>query len=68
MAERIVELFPSDYIEKRQNPRFSDENDFLSQVAAEIGSQKDLIVKADHRVNWQDKPRPRVYWFDSKLK
>ena len=65
LEESIVALFPSDYIEKRQNPRFSDENDFLAQIVAEIGSQKDQIVKTDSRVCWQDKPRPRVYWFDS---
>ena len=35
LAESIVALFPSDYIEKRQNPRFSDENDFLAQIVAQ---------------------------------
>jgi hypothetical protein len=33
-------------------------------VVAEIGSQKDQIVKNDTHVFWQDKPRPRVYWYN----
>lgn len=66
IAEKIVEAYPEDYSEKRLNPRFEDEKAFLSQVVAEIGSQKDQIVKNDKHVFWQDKPRPRVYWYDSE--
>lgn len=66
IAEKIVEAYPEDYSEKRLNPRFEDENAFLSQVVAEIGSRKDKIVKSDKHVFWQDKPRPRVYWYDSE--
>lgn len=64
IAEQIVESYPEDYRDKRQNPRFANENAFISQVVAEIGSQKDQIVKNDKQVFWQDKPRPRVYWYD----
>lgn len=64
IAEQIVESYPEDYRDKRQNPRFSDQNSFISQVVAEIGSQKDQIVKNDTHVFWQDKPRPRVYWYN----
>jgi len=64
IAEQIVEAHPEDYRDKRQNPRFTDEKAFISQVVAEIGSQKDQIVKNDKQVFWQDKPRPRVYWYD----
>lgn len=64
IAEKIVAEYPEDYTEKRLNPRFDDEKAFLSQVVAEIGSQKDQIVKNDKHVFWQDKPRPRVYWYD----
>lgn len=64
IAEQIVESYPEDYRDKRQNPRFSDQNSFMSQVVAEIGSQKDQIVKNDTHVFWQDKPRPRVYWYN----
>jgi hypothetical protein len=64
IAEQIVESYPEDYKDKRQNPRFSDQKAFISQVVAEIGSQKDQIVKNDTHVFWQDKPRPRVYWYN----
>jgi hypothetical protein len=33
---------------------------------AEIGSQKDQIMKSDAKICWQDKPRPRVYWYESE--
>jgi hypothetical protein len=66
IAEKIVESYPEDYRDKRQNPRFADEKAFVSQVVAEIGSQKDQIVKNDAHVFWQDKPRPRVYWYNPK--
>ncbi|ART80004.1 COG2958 family protein [Oceanisphaera avium] len=64
IAEQIVGSYPEDYRDKRQNPRFGDEKAFLSQVVAEIGSQKDQIVKNDAHIFWQDKPRPRVYWYN----
>jgi len=64
IAEQIVASYSEDYRDKRQNPRFADEKSFISQVAAEIGSQKDQIVKNDMHVFWQDKPRPRVYWYN----
>jgi hypothetical protein len=64
IAEQIVESYPEDYRDKRQNPRFADQKAFISQVIAEIGSQKDQIVKNDKHVFWQDKPRPRVYWYN----
>lgn len=64
IAEQIFESYPEDYRDKRQNPRFADQKAFISQVVAEIGSQKDQIVKNDTHVFWQDKPRPRVYWYN----
>lgn len=64
IAEKIVDSYPEDYRDKRQNPRFANEKAFISQVVAEIGSQKDQIVKNDTHVFWQDKPRPRVYWYN----
>jgi hypothetical protein len=66
IAEQIIESYPEDYRDKRQNPRFTDQKAFISQVVAEIGSQKDQIVKNDTHVFWQDKPRPRVYWYNSE--
>ncbi|MCK5819339.1 MAG: HrgA protein [Psychromonas sp.] len=64
IAEQIVRSYPEDYRDKRQNPRFPDEKAFISQLVAEIGSKKDQLVKNDKHVFWQDKPRPRVYWYN----
>lgn len=66
IAAAIVEAYPEDYREKRQNPRFADERAFLSQVVAEIGAHKNQIISSDSCIFWQDKPRPRVYWYDSE--
>lgn len=68
IAEAIVEAHPADYKEKRQNPRFADEKAFITQIVAEIGAQKDQIVKNSDHVFWQDKPRPRMYWYDPDKK
>lgn len=64
IAEAISARYPDDYVEKRSNPRFETEQDFISQVVAEIGSQKQSILNQSANIKWQDKPRPRVYWFD----
>lgn len=64
IAEAIVALYPEDYREKRNNPRFADDSAFMSQIIAEISAQKDSILKANLHILWQDKPRPRVYWYD----
>ena len=66
IAEEIILKHPEDYGDKRSNPRFRDEKAFISQVVAEIGSQKDQIKKSDAKICWQDKPRPRVYWYESE--
>lgn len=65
IAKAITEEFAEDYSEKRSNPRFADNHAFISQVAAEIGAQKDQIIKVSSKIKWQDKPKPRVYWFDN---
>lgn len=64
IAQQIVALYPAEYQEKRQNPRFKTEKEFISQVVAEIGAQKDQLTK-ENNICWQDKPRPRVYWYTS---
>lgn len=30
---------------------------------AEIGAQKNQLGNSDNYIHWQDKPRPRVYWY-----
>lgn len=64
IAQAIIERYPEDYQEKRQNERFASEQEFIQQIVAEIGAQKDLITKKNKKIRWQDKPKPRVYWFD----
>lgn len=64
IAEAIVSLYPDDYAEKRSNPRFVDDKAFVTQIVAEIGAQKDQIAKSSPHIFWQDKPRPRLYWYD----
>lgn len=61
-------MYPQDYEEKKDNPRFKDEKSFISQIVAEIGSQKDQLIKSSEHIFWQDKPRPRVYWYDPDKK
>ena len=64
IANTITCEYPEDYQEKRNNPRFTTDKDFLQQIVAEIGAQKESILKASPHIFWQDKPRPRVYWYD----
>jgi len=66
IAESIVEAYPEDYADKKLNPRFGNEKSFISQVVAEIGSQKEQIIKSDQHIFWQDKPRPRIYWYSTE--
>lgn len=65
LASLLVEHYPEDYEEKRRNPRFKKEEDLLSQIRAEIGAHKNNILTKSKNVFWQDKPRPRVFWFDT---
>lgn len=64
IAESIIARYPEDYLDKRSNPRFSDDQAFLQQIVAEIGAQKASILRQDCKIRWQDKPRPRVYWYE----
>lgn len=66
IAQGITRLYSEDYIDKRNNPRFSSEQEFITQIVAEIGAHKDAILKFEPLIQMQDKPRPRVYWFDEK--
>lgn len=67
IAEGVINLFPEDYVEKRQNPRFQTDEDFINQVFAEIGAIKNNILKVSPFIHVQDKPRPRVFWYDPDL-
>jgi hypothetical protein len=64
IAIAVFEQHSDEYQEKRNNPRFPDDKAFIAQIVAEIGSQKKQIIKLEPLICWQDKPRPRVYWYD----
>lgn len=64
IAKAIIARYPNDYQEKRHNERFESDNDFIQQIVAEIGAHKEQIIKKNKKIRWQDKPKPRVYWFD----
>lgn len=67
LAQGIVAMFAEDYTEKRNNPRFNNEDEFISQIVAEIGSHKKSILKVSSFIHVQDKPRPRTFWFNPDL-
>lgn len=46
IAEAILNLYPQDYLEKRNNPRFSTDAELINQIVAEIGAHKNAILKA----------------------
>lgn len=63
IAEAITEQYPDDYQNKKA--KFADEKAFVQQVVAEIGSQKESLIKACPDIQMQDKPRPRLYWYEN---
>ncbi|MCU4488527.1 HrgA protein [Acinetobacter ursingii] len=62
VALGIVEKFPEYYKEKRKNPRFKTESDFINQIVAEIAKQKDDILRTSPNIQLQNKPR--LFWYD----
>ncbi|QGP56599.1 hypothetical protein PsalMR5_04091 [Piscirickettsia salmonis] len=66
IALAITKKYSEDYLAKRENTRFDNEDEFIGQIVAEIGAQKQGVVKQSKQIKWQDKPRPRVYWYESE--
>lgn len=62
IAEAITAQYPDDYQNKKA--KFADEKAFVQQIVAEIGSQKESLIKACPDIQMQDKPRPRLYWYE----
>jgi len=58
----LWENYRDEFTEKRNNPRFTSDNDLITQITAEIGSKKDLILK-DKNVAIQDQARPKEYCY-----
>ncbi len=53
-----------EFIEKRKNPRFNSDEDLINQITAEIGSQKNTLLK-DKNIVIQDQARPKVYGYET---
>lgn len=64
IAEFISDIYKEDFSEKRSNPKFSNEEDFLRQVAAEVSSSKNSILKADARISCERQARSDFYCFN----
>lgn len=67
LAQKIIDHYSAELAEKRKNPRFTSDEDFLSQITAEVGGSRTVKAKAMcPQVMTRDKPRPRLfYWGES---
>lgn len=66
LAKAFIERYPQEIAEKRNNPRYNTEAKLISQLAAEIGGKRTVAAKkACANVATRDKPRPRIYYWDS---
>ncbi|WP_312741261.1 HrgA protein [Cedecea neteri] len=66
LAQKIIGTYADELAEKRQNPRFTSDEDFLNQIAAEVGADLPRAKARNSLVMTRDKPRPRLYyWHDS---
>ena len=64
LAIKIVETYPKEFVKKRQNTRFSNDNDFFSQIAAEIGRNKQTLLKKKGIIN-DKQNRPQLYFYNN---
>jgi len=59
LAQKIIDHYSAELAVKRQNPRFASDEDFLSQIAAEVGGSRTVQAKAMcPQVMTRDKPGP----------
>lgn len=63
IAEAITALYPNDYQDKKS--KFNNNKDFIQQVIREIGAQTESLIRACADIQIQDKPRPRLYWYEN---
>lgn len=67
LAREFLVRYPEDLAEKRLNPRFDTEEKLIAQLAAEVGAVRmEMIKKVCPQVATRDKPRPRVYYWESQ--
>lgn len=66
LAAEFIQRYPKEMAEKQLNPRYDTQEKLLAQVAAEIGGERTLAAKQRcPNVATQDKPRPRLYYWDA---
>lgn len=64
LAQKIIDHYSAELAEKRKNPRFTSDEDFLSQITAEVGGSRTVKAKAMcPQVMTRDKPRPRLFYW-----
>src|SRR5688572_9780297 len=68
LAKKIIETYADELAEKRKNARFASDEDFLSQITAEVGGSRTVKAKAMcPQVMTRDKPRPRLFYWAEDL-
>lgn len=66
LAAEFLKRYPAEMAEKQNNPRYDTEEKLLAQLAAEIGGERTVAAKKRcANVATQDKPRPRLYYWDA---
>lgn len=65
IAEAITAQYPDDYRHKKA--KFADEKALIQQIVAEISAHKDAIIKTCSDIVMQDKPRPRLFWYQTTI-
>ena len=66
LAAEFLKRYPAELLEKKNNPRYDTEEKLLAQLAAEIGGERTEAAKSRcPNVVTQDKPRPRLYYWDA---
>lgn len=66
LAAEFIERYPAEMAEKQINPRYDTKEKLLAQLAAEIGGERTAAAKKRcPNVATQDKPRPRLYYWDA---
>lgn len=62
LAIKIVKTYPTEFINEEQNVEFSNENDFLSNVAMQIRKNKTNLLKLKG-IKLDNKHKPQLYFY-----
>lgn len=66
LAAEFLVRYPNEMAEKKNNPRYDTPEKLLAQLAAEIGGERTEAAKQRcANVVTQDKPRPRLYYWNA---